>query len=325
MLPPVTYQGGKGRLAEQIVEKMNIPAEATFYDLCCGSGAVSLALVNKGHSPEQIVMVDKGPWGLFWQAIGRGTFDLAVFRSYCDTLQGDPKDIKPVIEKWYREPVGADRIYVFLLLQASAIGGAAISHRGNQWVRSAGFRDYWLPTATSSRRSPVNPMMPMPETIYSRVAELVTGMRGVCGLCADASLTTIEAPAVVYIDPPYSGTTAYSHAIDAERTAREAGVPCWVSEGKALTKHAYLLSVGRAKGGMTGDRKKAANEEWLSYFDPSKPCQDYAPDTLGPDQNVCTTCFYKGEEHRGAPPSYLCPVCDELLGHKFNCSLNLER
>ena len=30
MLPPVTYQGGKGRLAEQIVEKMNIPAEATF-------------------------------------------------------------------------------------------------------------------------------------------------------------------------------------------------------------------------------------------------------------------------------------------------------
>ena len=25
-------------------------------------------------------------------------------------------------------------------------------------------------------------------------------------------------------------------------------------------------AAGRAKGGMTGDRKKKANEEWLSYF-----------------------------------------------------------
>jgi hypothetical protein len=115
-------------------------------------------------------------------------------------------------------------------------------------------------------------MMPMPETIYSRVSELVIGMRGVRGVCGDASLTQIEAPAVVYIDPPYSNTTPYSHAIDVERTARESGTPCWVSEGHALTKQAYLLSIGRSKGGMTGDRKKAANEEWLSYFDPSKPC-----------------------------------------------------
>jgi D12 class N6 adenine-specific DNA methyltransferase len=101
MLPPVTYQGGKGRLAKQIVQKMAVPAEATFYDLCCGSGAVSLALVETGHSPERIIMVDKGPWGKFWKAIGEGTFDLAVFQSYCDILSGDPKSIKPVLEKCF--------------------------------------------------------------------------------------------------------------------------------------------------------------------------------------------------------------------------------
>jgi len=30
------------------------------------------------------------------------------------------------------------------------------------------------------------------------------------------------------------------------------------------------------------------------------PCSDYAPDTLAPDaedRDICTTCFYRGEEH----------------------------
>ena len=48
--------------------------------------------------------------------------------------------------------------------------------------------------------------------------------------------------------------------------ARRLKCPCWVSEGKALSDEAWMLSTGRAKGGMTGDRKKKANEEWLSYF-----------------------------------------------------------
>ena len=29
---------------------------------------------------------------------------------------------------------------------------------------------HWQPTATSSRRSPVNPMMPMPDSLYERVS-----------------------------------------------------------------------------------------------------------------------------------------------------------
>lgn len=268
MQSPVTYQGGKGRLAEEIVSRMLVPTDATFYDFCCGSGTVSLALYETGHSPEHIVMVDSGPWGVFWEMVGAGTFDLDKFRALCDLVPSDRTQIKTHIEKVYAEPVGDDRIYKYLLLQASAIGGAAIWWEQGKWKRGSGFRDYWQPTATSSRRSPVNPMMPMPATIYARTVEIVQRMRGVRGIQADIETIKVEKPAVVYIDPPYEGTTDYARGFPmaVRDVARRLKCPCWVSEGKALSDEAWMLSTGRAKGGMTGDRKKKANEEWLSYF-----------------------------------------------------------
>ena len=268
MIPPVTYQGGKQRLADEIVAKMSVLSDVTFYDLCCGSGAISLALVEKGHDPKKIVMVDRGPWGLFWSAIGDGSFDVGRFRELCSAVPRDPREIKQHIERLHREPCEEDVVYVYLLLQATAIGGKAVWINGTNWARGSGFRDYWLPTETSSRRSPVNPMMPMPDTILNRVAEIARRMRGVQGHCMDAEYIPIEHPAVVYIDPQYEGTTGYPYTIDAVATAISAGVPCWVSEGKPLSPNAVCLSSGRAKGGITGERKRAANEEWLSYFGP---------------------------------------------------------
>ena len=271
MQSPVTYQGGKGRLADEIVSRMLVPVDATFYDLCCGSGTVSLALYETGHAPERIVMVDRGPWGLFWEMVGLGTFDLNVFRELCDLVPSDRTRIKSHIEKIFAEPVGDDKIYKYLLLQASAIGGAAIWWEGKKWKRGSGFRDYWQPTETSSRRSPVNPMMPMPATIYARTVEIVQRMRGIRGFCVDAETIQVQAPAVAYIDPPYMGTTGYAGAFPmaVSDIARRLKCPCWVSEGRALSDKAWMLSAGRAKGGMTGDRKKKANEEWLSYFENS--------------------------------------------------------
>lgn len=40
MKPPVSYQGGKVRLASRILDTIN-PSQP-FYDLCCGSGAISI-------------------------------------------------------------------------------------------------------------------------------------------------------------------------------------------------------------------------------------------------------------------------------------------
>ena len=269
--PPVTYQGGKGRLADAIVANMGLGSSAHFYDLCCGSGAVAIAAVNAGLSPERVRMWDNGPWGLVWQVIGDGTFNLKIFTDYCRSVPTDPKKIKAFMEKLYLEPAGEHAPYRYLLLQGATIGGKSISLDKGRWVRGSGFRDYWIPTATSSRRSPVNPMMPMPNTILARVARLVKGMRGVHGVCGDAAAVKVRVGSVAYIDPPYAGTTGYATNIDATAVAQgiaAAGATCWVSEGRALTDDAVCLSIGRAKGGITGERKRAANEEWLSRFDP---------------------------------------------------------
>ncbi len=48
MRVPCAYQGGKQRVAAQIVDHLLEAApepDARFYDLCCGSGAVSIELV----------------------------------------------------------------------------------------------------------------------------------------------------------------------------------------------------------------------------------------------------------------------------------------
>ena len=209
MLPPVTYQGGKGRLAAAIVDAMRVPADATFVDICCGSGAVTLALLDSGHDPGRIVMIDQGPWGMFWRAIGEGSFDLAAFRAHIRRLPTDPRHIKAYIATLHSTPVGPDAAQVFLLLQACAIGGKAISITDGAWRRGAGFRDYWLPTAVSSRRSPVNPMMPMPATILDRVETIARRARGLIGICGDASLYRPPMGAVGYIDPPYRGTSLW--------------------------------------------------------------------------------------------------------------------
>lgn len=269
-LPPVTYQGGKGRLAAQIVEKIGLPVAGRFYDLCCGSGAIAIAAVAFGQRPDRITMVDLSPWGLFWSAIGDGSFDVAQFEKTCERVPSDPKKVKQFVEAIYRAPVNAaTRVHDFLLLQAASLGGGAIWLDGERW-RGGGFRDYWLPTATSSRRSHVNPMMPMPESIVERVRTLAKRMRGVTGICDDlgrpgASLPYIRGD-VAYIDPPYSGTSKYGYELNVVALASSLPIPCWVSEGKALSTRATLLSSGRAKGGMTGNRKKAPNEEWISAF-----------------------------------------------------------
>jgi 16S rRNA G966 N2-methylase RsmD len=131
------------------------------------------------------------------------------------------------------------------------------------------FRNYWLPTASSSRRSPVNPMMPMPNTLFSRMEELCVKLRGVTGICSTVETQMFRANRYydefpsIYVDPPYVGTTAYGHEINNLNNI----IPFsyWISEGKALSDEAVCLSEHRTKGGISGDRQ-SKNEEWLSYI-----------------------------------------------------------
>ena len=93
MRVPCSYQGGKQRVAAQIVDVLLEAApksNSRFYDLCCGSGAVSIELVNRGVDPSRIWMLDISSWGTFWSAISSGTFNMNIFDQFLSKLLVNP-------------------------------------------------------------------------------------------------------------------------------------------------------------------------------------------------------------------------------------------
>ena len=261
--PPVTYQGGKSRLASAIVDILWAGPDACYADLCCGSGAIGLTLVSRGLPPNGLLMVDRGPWGAFWHRVGTGTFDQSELRSLVSDIPSSPRMIKSWVGERVSEPVPDDPTPMFLLIQATAVGGAWVCVADGKWKLSSGLRDYWMPTPTSSRRSPVNPMMPMPATILDRVAAVCEKMQGVDGRCCGIDACMDNIADVTYIDPPYRLTTG--EPLDCDVVGYALGIGgAWVSETIPLSENAVLLSGGRSKGGMTGSRKNA-HSEYLSW------------------------------------------------------------
>lgn len=274
MRVPCAYQGGKQRVAAQIVDLLLEAAPAPnsrFYDLCCGSGAVSVELVNRGVAPSRIWMLDISSWGSFWSAIGSGTFNMDAFDLFLSDLPSDKRDLKAHMSALSALPVGDHEVELYPVLQACSFGGKQIWRNGDRWANAC-FRDYWEPTATSIRRSPANPMQPSPTELRRRVDALVSGMRGVTCLNTDI-MTILSDPlpsnAVVYVDPPYQSTTGYGFGFDVTsfinhfREVNQA--PLFVSEGNQLSNNTLMLTFGGAKGGISGIRK-GKHEEWLSRF-----------------------------------------------------------
>jgi len=103
-----------------------------------------------------------------------------------------------------------------LLLQSASFGAKPIwiSQFGTNKWENCSFRNYWQPTLTSNRRSPVNPMMPMPETLLERAKLICKKMKGVIGIKTSACIMHPEENTVIYIDPPYKGRTKYMMDMD---------------------------------------------------------------------------------------------------------------
>ena len=272
LLPPCSYQGGKQRLANQICDiiEERESSDFVFYDLCCGSGAVSMEMVNRDY---EVVMVDKAPFGLFYEMIGKGIFDLSIFRSEINKLP-NIEDIGQYLKDLSNQPVDNNLlVYHYLLLQAGAFGSKQIWIEKDKWCNNT-FRNYWKPTATSNRKSPVNPMMPMPETLYSRVEEIILhGSEQISGHHIDIfdSFDIIKRDnrkKVIYIDPPYLNTTGYFGTFDIfEVIEKLKGEHIYVSEGFEFDLpncESVVLSEGRKKGNVSGTVKKDAVREILN-------------------------------------------------------------
>lgn len=280
---PCSYQGGKQRLAKQIVDifykENNINDDTKFFDLCCGSGAISLELINRGFNPNNITMIDNGCFGQFWQDIANEEFDLDIFKREIENLP-NLENIQSYLKKLSDLPVDEDKmVYHYLLLQAGAFGSKQIWIENNKWKNNT-FRSYWLPTETSNRRSPVNPMMPMPDTLYNRVEAIVEQLSGIITASKESVFDAVyrideernkgNKNIIIYIDPPYANTTGYKETFDIYSLEGQiwSTSPIYISEGYKMQRasESYLLSVGRTKGNISGEVKKKPTEEWLNRF-----------------------------------------------------------
>jgi hypothetical protein len=273
---PCAYQGGKQRLAPQIIDiilKQNYINEDTkFYDLCCGSGAISIELINRDTPITDIAMVDASPWGLFYKGVSDLSFSPDVFKIYIDDIPKDITKIKDYAQNLLTIPANEglfeNMVYKFLILQACAFGSTATWVENNKWRKAGGLRNYWLPTETSNRKSPVNPMMPMPNTLFERVENICANMDFVKGIYDKVENVHIEDTknTIIYIDPPYDKTCKYGYELDyMEYIKQFKNAKVYLSEGKNI-HNGILLNSGRAKGGINGSKNKKAIEEWLNVF-----------------------------------------------------------
>lgn len=274
---PCCYQGGKQRIAADIVDSIvssgvHIDSQTHFFDLCCGSGAFSIELLNRGVSPSQITMLDISSWGVFWESIGSGTFNLDKLHCYLDQIPSDKRAIKDYMTSLSKLDIDdQDECYVYIILQSCSFGGKQIWREGNEW-KNAFFRSYWEPTASSVRRSPANPMQPSPRTLEKRISSLIENCRGIECLNDDVSaILSFNVPddAVIYLDPPYRGTTGYAFGFDVDKflsaLRRHTNASIFVSDSVPLSNQSTHLHLGGANGGISGSRSKK-HQEWLSQI-----------------------------------------------------------
>lgn len=277
LVSPCSYQGGKQRVAKEIVDYILnttfLSKDTKFYDLCCGSGAVTVELLNRGVPPENITMCDKSSWGVFWKSIGEGIFDLNKFYKYSKAVPRDKSLIQAHIKELSKTNADVDEEYKYILLQASSFGGKQIYKKDGKW-QSPSFRNFWQPTETSNRRSVVNPMMPMIDELEKRVKILVDNCKGLTCHHKDIyeMLDVIEndkSDKVIYIDPPYTNTSGYAFSFDysdfLSRLFDVTVAHIFVSEKEKISDEAIQLNFSGAKGGINGNRKNK-NEEWLNVF-----------------------------------------------------------
>lgn len=259
-------------MASEIVSRLLQAAadeNTTFYDLCCGSGAISIELVNRGINPLRIVMLDFSSWGAFWSSVGTGEFNMQAFESLLAGVPSDKREIKNYMNVLAEQPLEKNEAELYPLLQACSFGGKQIWRFGDGW-KNACFRDFWEPTATSVRRSPANPMQPSAVELKRRIHALLPEMLGVTCHRADIfSILEKRIPenSVVYVDPPYRNTTGYGFGFDVsefiERYLQVNAAPIFVSEGIPLAEGAIRLAFRGPKGGISGCRD-GRQEEWLS-------------------------------------------------------------
>jgi hypothetical protein len=271
LLPPTGYKGGKRKLAGSIADRLIRSQKPMIYDVCGGSGAVTLALIAAGYPVDQITYVEAGPWGLFFKEASYGGLNMGYIRELLlDEMPKDPKLVADWVEKdvALREP-GAEE---FLILQAASYGSTPVWHDGDRWRRgdrSANraykARSYWEPGPTSKEKKPRGTIF-RPDKIINAVAEIDVRCRGLEVHWGDAFDADYKADAIIYLDPPYEGDTGYGYGIDVGVFLSQRICPVYLSEGvsKEDADLSDQLGIRRGSALTKGSKRKS---EWLNFYD----------------------------------------------------------
>ena len=269
LISPCSYQGGKQRLAPEIAKYLmqDTNSETIFYDICCGSGAISIELINRGIPAKNIVMIDKGCFGAFWYAISNKEFDMNIFENYVNQIPKDKNLIKPFMEELAKTDATIDEVYKYILLQATSFGSKVIWRENNKWCNTS-FRSYWQPTATSNRQSPTNPIQPNPTVLFQRINNIVKYMSNIKAFNDDAKILfgfNISSNSRIYIDPPYKNSTGYGFDLDildyVSKLRKITNAPIFVSERIQFENcQSVKLDFSKEKGGISGNRTDVFDE-----------------------------------------------------------------
>ena len=268
---PTGYKGSKRAIAGVIAAEIIATDPPHVYDLCAGSGAITLALIAAGYPVAQITMVEAGPWGMFYTEASEGGLCMGNLRALLlDEMPKDPRDVAAWVEGdvALRDP-GAEE---FIVLQAASYGSTPVWHDGERWRRGATSanraykaRSYWEPGPLSKEKHPRGTIF-NPSKIIDSVADIDVMCRGLGVIWGEVSLVSGEyQPATCYMDPPYAGDSGYGWTVDVDAVLAAAPRPFLMSEGIAWPGATSARQIGLRRGGAVS-AGSARRQEWLSTF-----------------------------------------------------------
>ena len=228
--------------------------------------------------PKRVVLSDPGPWGHTLKVVVEPTRRRRLIDALKALAAEDPRDVYNRLHGGFVSPDDVEAAAEHLFLQRLSFSGKAVGQRDGRWV-SPGFNTssaYGL--AGTERFGAVKPMVP----------SLIRVLQGYeCQI--DASVSVVVHPhearpptervanTLVYLDPPYEGSTAYpngslqmTEVCTLAEAWRRSGAAVMVSEQRGVP----LASWSRERlyaGRDDTSPFRGKQEEWVTWTAPSLP------------------------------------------------------
>lgn len=275
----------------------------TIRELCAGSAALSLHLLEApsallpyqgskwrnrrelelvgrelGFSgrPTDVVLSDPGPWGATWGPLSTPK-GVRLVASYLEALVGlDPREVYDQLQGARCPDDQVAYAAQYLYLQRLAFSGKAVGRRHGHWA-SAGFsRTCAYGVVGTEDFGQVKPQLPNLIRRLRKLADHLASLEPyprVVAVQGPAPMPAgeVHRPTLVYLDPPYQGTTTYPDGhltregvLELALAWRAAGAAVVASEGEPLPLPGWTHR-RIDKGRDNRSPFKGQQEEWLTF------------------------------------------------------------